>query len=160
MERHCYSVINRTDIHIRDKFRAYNVLVPSIGGRQKLVQALGIIEGVLNELGHGLPRFGRPFHILRGVIEAKKVMKAYGVNDFLNYKELSDEADEEVMFMLNMLSAYSYTENPILFALSMMKSFQFTLRNGVSGFAPLSFAFVGVVFCSKLKASAHLFAIH
>ena len=156
MEKHCNAVIAQTDRPLKDKFRAYNVLVDSTGNRNHLKDAMDILLAVLSQLGCHFPKRGRMLFTLAGLIRTKATIKNRTPEEIAKLNRMEDDSKVEAMRLLDKLATFSYLAQSELLPLCILKSLRWTLRYGVSAFSPPAFATVGLILCAHLVVS-HMF---
>ena len=155
MEEHCNAVIKLEDKPVLDKMRVYSVLIPCIGNKkQKYQEASDLAVNVLNELGCRLPRRALLFHVVKGFIGLKRTMKKVNPSDFIVYKEMTDVAQLRAIKILDILLHVAYHANNMYAPLSILKSFNWTVKHGTSEYAPRTFALISVILFTALKVSS------
>ena len=80
LESHCKVIIEKEDIPLKDKFRAYNVLIDSIGNRCMLDRVIKLCLLILEELGCELPKKNFLFHTLAGIGRIKMTSKTFNIH--------------------------------------------------------------------------------
>ena len=154
MEENCKEIIRQRHRPISDKFRAYNVLIPSIGNRNRIHEACDTLVSVLEELGCRFPKYCQLFFVLNGIMSTMVTLKRYEPEDFTIFKEMTDESQIQAMRMLDKLATFSYfIDGSLLLPLAILKSFRWSIKYGVSEFSPPAFVLVGLILCTKIGVS-------
>ena len=154
MDHHCRAIIAQKDRPVSDKFRAYNVLIPSIGNTNRAAEACDLLVHHLKELRCTFPIRGQLIHVVGGILKVKNTLKKYTPEDFANFKVMEDETKIHTMNMLDKLTTFSYfLESSLLLPLAIFKSFQYTLDYGVCEYSPATFACVAMILITKLRVS-------
>lgn len=152
LERHCEEIIAQEDRQISDKFRAYNVLIPSIGNRNRVPEACDMLVHVLAELGCTFPKSCQLFFVLRGIMKTKSALKKHKRDNCAMIKEMTDESKIQAMRMLDKLATFGYfMEGSLLLPLAIFKSFRWSLKYGTSEFSPPAFALVAMILIEFLN---------
>ncbi|CAB9523549.1 Transcriptional regulator [Seminavis robusta] len=150
MERHCNEVIAQEDRPIQDKFRAYYALIESIGGRNRLEEAIEMILSVLAQLGCTFPKRGRKLVTIAGLIKVKATIKDRTPEEIAKQQQMTDPKRIEAMRLMDKLATFAYYAKSELLALSILKRLSWTIKYGVSAFSPPAFSQVGLILCGKL----------
>lgn len=87
MEDDCNEIVIRRNRPVSDESRAYNVLIPSIGNRNRIHQACDTLVEVLEELGCRLSKPWNFFFVLNGVMAAVTALKKHEPGDFTTSKK-------------------------------------------------------------------------
>ena len=155
VEAYANAIIEQPNRPVSDKFRAYNVLIPSIGNRNKIHEACDMILNLLRDLQCSIPKNFQFFHVLKGLMITKSVVKQVEPNEFVvSWKEMTEENQVQAMSMLDKLATYAYyIDGSLLLPLAILKSFRMTIDYGVSEFSPPAFALVGLILCAQLQVS-------
>ena len=153
MEKHCFEVVNQKDIPVEDKFRVYNVLIPSIGNRNRIQEAHDMTVSVLKEVGCTFPKRAQMLAVLRGLLKTKGAVKQFNPDTFVRYKEMNEETKIQGMRMLDRLTTFSYLLGTLLTPLAIFKMFDWTLEHGTSKFCTIGFATIGFLLSYKLGVS-------
>lgn len=150
MESHCKVIIEREDIPLTDKFRAYNVLIDSIGNRNMLDRAIKLCLLLLEELGCELPKKNFLFHTLAGVGRIKMTSTKFDIHAM---KETTDVSKVQAMRVLDKLATFTYINGSPLLPLAIFKNFRWSIKYGLSQYSPPAFATVGLILCAQLNVS-------
>ena len=106
---------------------------------------------VLDQLDCRLPKRGKLFHVLRGILQMKADMRKLGPNAILSPDQMLDTKKIQAMIMLYKLSTSAYVERSLYLPLSILKSYQWSVQYGMSEYSPANFALVGLILMSTLK---------
>ena len=152
IQHYCSAVISQSDLSVTEKFRAYDVLMPFMWGKNNDYQgASDTAVHVLAELGCKLPKRGKLLHVLYGVIQMKGTMKKFGPDAILSHKEMTEQPKIQAMVMLNRLATVSYQLRSPYLPLAILKSFELSIKFGISEYSPSAFALVALILMAKLK---------
>jgi predicted ATPase len=155
MEEHCNAIIKQKDRPLPEKFRAYNILVDSMGNRNKLGEAMELILDVLETLDCKLPKGRYLFHTLVGIGRIKLTIKKYTPEDIARLGEMEDESQKEAMRLLDQLASHAYMAEHPLLPLAIFKSLRLSIQHGISEYSPPAFATVGLILCGNLGVSTN-----
>jgi len=146
-DSYCDSVI-RNGKDFTDKRRAYNVKMESIAAKGNMAEARKLCIEVLAKLGCHFPRYFRPVYVVAGLIRTK-----VAIGRIPHIDELPPMTEELtfVMRLIDHLITYSYQGGCDLLPLAILKGFHWTLRYGVSGYAPAMFSLVGLLQVAGLQ---------
>ena len=158
IEKYCYEVINQKNASMTEKFRAYDVLITLTWGKKNDYQgASDMAVHVLAELGCKLPKRMQLFHVLSGIIKMKKTMKKFGPDAILSHKEMTEYPKVQSMVMLDRLATVAYQLKSPYLPLAILKSFNWSIKYGISEYSPSAFALVALVLMAQLKVcSVHV----
>eukprot|EP00539_Tryblionella_compressa_P002299 CAMPEP_0178748948 /NCGR_PEP_ID=MMETSP0744-20121128/9148_1 /TAXON_ID=913974 /ORGANISM="Nitzschia punctata, Strain CCMP561" /LENGTH=799 /DNA_ID=CAMNT_0020402327 /DNA_START=49 /DNA_END=2449 /DNA_ORIENTATION=+ len=152
IEQYCYEVINQKDASMTEKFRAYDVLITFTWGKKNDYQgAADMALHVLTELGCKLPKRMQLFHVLSGIIKMKRTMKNFGPDAILSHEEMTEYPKVQSMVMLDRLVTVAYQLKSPYLPLAILKSFNWSIKYGVSEYSPSAFALVALVLMAQLK---------
>ena len=145
LEKQCNEIIAQKDRPIEDKFRAYNVLVDSISGRNMLTEAMDLILSILFKLGCKLPKRGRMLHVIAGLVKAKAATKHRTTKEISKMVMMTDPKKLQAMRLLNKLTTIAYYANSELLPLAILKEMSWTIKYGISESSPPTFCAVGLI---------------
>ena len=152
IRRCCNEVIAQEDISMTEKFRAYDVLMPFTWGKNKDYEgALEMGLHVLDDLDCRLPKKILMAHVLSGIVKMKRAMKNLGPDAILSHKEMTDHSKIQSMIMLHRLASVAYNLRSPYLALTILKSFNLSLKYGISEYSPGTFALVALILMTQLK---------
>ena len=155
MTEHCNAIIAQSGRPISDKFRAYNVLIPTIGQTDGPAAACDLLVKHLKDLGCTFPTRGQLLHVVAGIMHIKSTLKKYRPEDFTALKMMEDETKIQIMRTLDKLATFAYfLDDSLLVPLAIFKSFRYSLDYGICEYSPATFALVAMILIEKLGVSA------
>ena len=152
IQQYCDEVINQKGTSLTEKFRAYDVLITFMWGKKNDYQgASDMAVHVLTELGCKLPKRMQLFHVLSGIIKMKRTMKKFGPDAILSHKGMTEYLKVQSMVMLDRLVTVAYQLKSPYLPLAILKSFNWSIKYGISEYSPSAFALVALVLMAQLK---------
>ena len=152
-EEMCRVVVESTNHPILDKFRAYDVLIPITWGKQDFGVAEEMAIHVLREMGCRFPRMGKIFVVASGLLGLKRAFKRLDQLSCATQSRLTDKAKILSMRLLDRLVTISYYRGSLYLPLSILKSYHWSIKYGISEYSPSAFALVAMVVMGTVKVS-------
>lgn len=148
-ESHCEEILNHAR-SMDDKFRAYNVLIDSMGNRGvNLNSVIQLCLDVLAKLGCTFPKRWCYLHVWSGL--QKERLRPYSVQKFPHLPDMTDKRNLQVMRVLDKLVTFAYQARSPLLPLASLKSLQWTKKHGLSDFTATALVVFGAIVVSKYE---------
>ena len=141
---HCQQVLSQTKKPLIDKFRAYYVLIESLGNGGSLHEAIGLCLGLLGQLGCHFPKRAVSLKTVGKIISLKSTLKKLSADVILNMPEISDPVKLMEMKLLDVLGRLTYLASHELAGLVLFKRLTRTLKYGFCDYTASALA--GVCF--------------
>ncbi|CAB9527682.1 Transcriptional regulator [Seminavis robusta] len=151
MQEHCMAVVTQEDRPMSERFRAYNVLISYVWSTNDMKRAAKMALHVLSELGCKLPKRAKVLHILAGIVHMNGATKKFGPDAVLCHENMTDLQKIQAMALLDKLATITYMLRSDYLPLAILKSFQWSIKHGMSEYSPSAFSLVALIFMSKLK---------
>ena len=145
MRQYCDEVIALENRPLLDKRRAYDCLIDSIGGQQRLGDALDLCRSILAQLGWTFPNHMVLGHIAAGVLRFRSTIKNTTPEQISSRRAAEDETKTWTMLLLDRFVTYSYISKSDLLPLCIFKWLRLTINDGVSAMSPILLVLISFI---------------
>lgn len=149
MEIHMASVLQRDDVPVQDKVRAYLVRILSYGAQDRNVLALETGRRVLMEMGiTRLPKRTKAHHVLVEIIKTKLVLRRHTEQSLIALPKLENKRWLQAMSIVDMMISIAYISDIKFFAVMNLRMLRWALIHGVCRYTPTAFSMYAIVLCT------------
>lgn len=163
VERYCDEVLKQIHRPLLDRLPAYKVLIETTGAQGDHKKAAHLTLDVLSQLGCPFPKYAVLIQAYAGLQKARLFQRRLSTEKVNGMRQMTDIKDIWIMSLLDKMFAFAYVGRlPNILLMSILKSLQWTLKKGLSDFAPSTFARVGLVFAAFLNdpKTSEMYAEH
>mmetsp|Transcript_8324 Transcript_8324/g.13779 ORF Transcript_8324/g.13779 Transcript_8324/m.13779 type:complete len:1123 (-) Transcript_8324:162-3530(-) len=149
MKVYCDEVLAQVNHPFVDKRHAYNTLLHSIAAQGRMQEAQDLCVEVLAKLGCRFPKHGKTAYTIVGLLRTEMALKKT-TEKIPNLPVITDDLKKWTMYLLDNLVTYTYQNDPALLPLAILKGHRYTIRYGLSEYAPAILSLVGLLLAGAL----------
>ncbi len=146
MELMADEVLNHAKSFI-DNIKIFEVRVLAYIAQNRLTDAIDTALFALKDLNIHFPEKPGAFHILRGLVRTKLLLKNKSADHFIEKKFMDDPVKTATIRMLTRMSSAAFFSHPELLPLITFQQIKLTLRHGVASDSAAAFAIFGLLEC-------------
>ena len=153
MEFYCNAIIERNEVTLLDKARAYNVVIDSVANRNKVVKAKNLCMDVLAKLDCTFPKnpIVRRFQIKSGLKDLQQKGTCRTLTELSKATLMEDPLKLEAMKLLEKLATYCFITNDWdLYHLVVLREVRWTDCYGLNENSPHGYSCAGLILTSMV----------